>query len=156
MGFIDGVVGSVTTLDTDAGGTTTTALSNVASAWLVGPKADAEPSANRRQLALSSDQADGSCLANCSYPNGECVLGECLCDEYRCFEGRCTRESYPRVEGECYIAEDECTNTTCFEYHCEPGFCSPNSGAECLTGMCSTASGVLPDTPLVFRTLSTV
>eukprot|EP01052_Picozoa_sp_SAG31_P005427 SAG31_NODE_238_length_19470_cov_8.921532_11_plen_2902_part_00 len=136
LGFIDGIVSSANVLDAGTGSTTTTALSNVASAWLA---PEEEVQIDRRRLTIDNDTASVACIANCSYPHGICILGECLCHEYHCFEGRCKRVGYPRVQGQCYLPEDECTNTTCYEYICESGLCSPNDSL-CTEGMCSTST----------------
>ena len=70
LGFIDGVVGSVTALDTTTGGTATAALSNVASAWLLGATAGEQNvgPTDRRRLTFRTEIADNLCVANCSWP----------------------------------------------------------------------------------------
>jgi hypothetical protein len=147
LDFVGGIVGQRAGLDTAAGATTTTALSNVASAWakptdMAQNETDGNDQSDRRQIVLSDTPEMQSCPSDCS-GRGSCIMGECLCDTFECTLGHCIREAYDRSPDVAYVDEDECSNTTCYRYTCSRGTCKPFE-PDCHEGSCSYgADGVV-------------
>jgi hypothetical protein len=124
-------------------------------------------SVTRRRALLSSagvlnDLINSSCTTDCGNSSGlgRCVHGACHCNHYNCNPGRCYKVPYIMPSSYCSVAEDMCVNTsslggstamnanvstlTCYNFTCGSGYCSPNSPANCMAGICVSApNGVI-------------